>query len=298
MKSTLLKIGFSIGIIVVAVVYGPPMFEDELTGDENDKVPDENGEPTNGDEEDDLIEGLEYHFIDVGQADATLIQTDEANKLIDAGHWQRSDTVDYLEDNGIEQIDYLITTHPHADHIGEADTIIENYGVETVFRSGYEHDTNTYERYEEAIEENNVEDITPRAGENYTLETIKLDILSPSEDIYDEAVEENDIHKANLVFTVNYENHTSMFTGDAEEEIEEILIEEDYDLDIYQVGHHGSYTSSTGDFLDAMNPDIAVISCGEDNNYGHPHDVVIDRLESRDIDIRRTDQEGTIIIEL
>ncbi len=297
MKKGMLRL---LQIIVVGIVffalfnYGVPYIQDELQTDECEEEPveDDNGGPPS-------VPGtIEYHFIDVGQADATLIQTEHANKLIDAGHWQRSDTVDYLNDIGVYQIDYLITTHPHADHIGEADDIINNFGVNTVFRSGYEHSSATYNNYVTAIEENNVEDIHARAGETYTLESISIEIINPTQQQFDDAVNSNDIHDASLCFIVHYGEHSVMFTGDAEADTEAMIIERGYDLDvhIYHAGHHGSYTSSTSEFLDQMNPDIVIISCGEDNQYGHPHDVIMDRLNDRDIEIRRTDKEGTIII--
>jgi len=111
------------------------------------------------------LEEVQFHFIDAGQADATLIETSEATKLIDAGHWQRNDVIDYLEDEEIEELDLVVGTHPHADHIGQMEQVIEDYQVKDAWMSGYEHDSQTYENVMDAIDEHDVTYRTPRASE-------------------------------------------------------------------------------------------------------------------------------------
>jgi len=254
---------------------------------------------------------IEIHFIDVGQADSTLIKTNNSKILIDVGHWQRNDVLEYLKNINVNKIDLLVGTHPHADHIGQMDIVIENLIVGEIWMSGHEQDSETYRRVHDSILESDAKYREPRTGEEYLVEDILIEILNPEE-------LNDDIHENSLSFKVSFGELSIMFTGDAEKETELEMIEEnqniflillnkilpsDYEfennleVDIYQLGHHGSQTSSTREFLEVMNPKIGIYSAGKENRYGHPHEEVVERFEDMGIPLYGTDEYGTIIIE-
>ena len=236
------------------------------------------------------MEEVRFHFIDVGQADATLIETSEATKLIDVGHWQRNDVIDYLEAEGIEELDLVVGTHPHADHIGQMEQVIEDFQVEEAWMSGYEHDSQTYENVMDAIDEHDVTYRTPRVNETYQPGLVEFEIINPTDPI-----DGMGIHESCLAFRTNFGDFSAMFTGDVEEETEHEMIERGHDLeaDVYQAGHHGSSTSSSAEFLDEMDPDVTIYSA-DPEVYGHPHDEVVDRMEERGIEQYGTYEHGTI----
>ncbi len=235
--------------------------------------------------------GFTAHFIDVGQADATLLEGPDFAILIDAGHWQRDDVIPYLESVPVEEIDLLVGTHPHADHIGQFPQVLGAVEVEEVWMPGYEHDSQTYENTMEAIDASGATYTEPRTGDTREIGDATLTVLNPPGD-------DGDIHETSISVRIDRGDVSFMFTGDAEEQTERWMVESglDLDVDIYQVGHHGSYTSSTQAFLDAMTPAVAIYSAGEDNQYDHPHDVVIDRLHESGIQIYGTDLHGTVTV--
>jgi len=243
---------------------------------------------------------LEIHFIDVGQADATLIKSPEATKLIDAGYcasnwvgngdgWE-TNTLNYLEKHGIEKIDVMIGTHPHADHIGEMDDIIKNLDVGEIWMSGYEYDSATYNNMYDAIKEHNITYRNPRANETYQPGAVKFETINPPAPI-----DSMDIHESSLGFRTVYEGFTLMFTGDIEKETEKEIVKRNHTLssDIYHSGHHGSNTSSSEPFLEKMDPEVAIHSSDPDV-YGHPHNEVVERMDEMEIEQYKTHEEGTI----
>ncbi|MFW6111188.1 MAG: MBL fold metallo-hydrolase, partial [Thermoproteota archaeon] len=234
---------------------------------------------------------IEIHFMDVGQADATLLLTPEVTMLVDAGHWQRRDVIGYLQDQGVEEIDLLVATHAHADHIGQMREVIEDFMVHEVWMSGDLHSSDTFEGVVGAIEQSDVGYVEPRAGEVYGMGDLRIEVLHPEELT-------GDLHEGCLAFRVVFDEFQVMFTGDLEEEMEMKIMERNLELDadVYQVGHHGSQTSSSEEFLLEVDPEVAVYSAGEDNSYGHPHQEVIDRMNNMDITVYGTDIHGTIII--
>ena len=234
-----------------------------------------------------------YHFIDVGQGDAILITTAEGNMLVDTSEKGARDELDaYLKAAGITSIRYLVLTHPDADHIGNADYVIQNYNVQTVLMTDHVATSKTYERLLDAIEEFDVELIIPELGEVFTLGAVQNTVIAPVKD-YD------DPNEMSLVIKSVYGETSVMLTGDAEVESEGDIVEKWSEsalkCDILKVGHHGSTTSTTEEFLSLVAPKIAVISCGEDNKYGHPHDETMEKLTQKGITIYRTDTDGSII---
>ena len=234
-------------------------------------------------------------FVDVGQGDCTLIRSADAVILVDAGEAGTADTVvSYLKEKGIKNIDCCIATHPHSDHIGALYRIFEEFSVDTVLLPDIPDEliptTSTYEKFLDGLE--NVKNIIPAgAGDNFYFGSLNLDILGPVKE-YD------DLNQMSLVSKVSFGNTSVMLTGDAETPAETDMLKKrnvDYSADILKVGHHGSKTSTSEKWLKAVHPQFAVVSCGLDNDYGHPHKNIINRLENFGVEYYRTDLEGHIL---
>lgn len=236
---------------------------------------------------------MEVHFIDVGQGDATLVKCGENSMLIDAGDDSKGTAIqNYLNKQGITKLDYLVLTHPDADHIGGAPVIITKFEIDTVFVSNFEKDNKTYLKLIQALDDKQLTTTVPEVGDSYRLGGASFTILAPNE-TYDSP---NDASVALLL--QNGENRF-LFTGDAEEKAEADIIKNGLDIhaDVYHVGHHGAKTSSSADFLEAVDPAFAVISCAVDNSYGHPHAQSLNTLRSMGVQIFRTDEQGSIVAE-
>ncbi|UOE96249.1 MBL fold metallo-hydrolase [Alkalihalobacillus sp. LMS39] len=238
---------------------------------------------------------LIVHYIDVGQADATLFEYSsdgiDYRILIDAGNWNRTDVLDYLDKNNITHLDILIGTHPHADHIGQIDQILMTLDVGEVWMSGEMVASDTFSRVLDALESTGVSYHEPRAGDNYDIGPLILEIVNPEK-------RTGDVHKSSISLRAVYGDVTFMFTGDAEHETENEIINNNLEVEstFLQLGHHGSNTSTSSEFLKAINPEVAIYSAGSGNSYGHPHQEVIDRVLSNDIALYGTDIHGTIIV--
>lgn len=244
---------------------------------------------------------LEVHMIDVGQADSIYVKLpNEEHLLIDAGENADGDlVVNYLKDQGVTTLDYVIGTHPDADHIGGLDVVINSFEIERVFLPNRPHTTKTFEDVLDAIENKGLTFEVGEAG--MALLTLSIDgkaftleILSPSS----EHIEDYDNNNASIVLKMIYGKTSILFMGDAEAPVEADLLEAGVDLraNILKVGHHGSKTSSTDAFLQAVQPQVALISAGVNNKYNHPTPEVLERLDTMGIDIYRTDLLGTIIL--
>ena len=233
---------------------------------------------------------LKVHFINVGQADATLFQTGDVNVLFDAGNWNRRDVVDYLLSIGVEKIDLLIGSHPDADHIGQMSLILDQFEVDEVWMSGVESTSRTFERVIDKIFEHDVSYHEPRAGESYQIGSLSLDVIAPAQLT-------NDSNEDSISIYFGFGDTGIVLTGDAGVRAERAMLNARNSLsaDILHVGHHGSSTSTDESFLKAVNPDYVIISAGADNSYGHPHDEVVDLLVNSGVEILATYQHGTII---
>ena len=242
-----------------------------------------------GSDEDEAI----FHFIDVGQGDAILITAPRGNVLIDTSEsGAEEELFDYLKKVKVKKIDYLVLTHTDADHIGNADKIIQNFDIGKVVMTDHIATTKTFERLLDAIEEKDLEVINPKVGEKISLGALKLTVIGPTEK-YD------DPNEMSIVLKATFGDTSVMLTGDAEKESEGDIVsywkKESLKCDILKVGHHGSSSSTTEKFFEAVDPDIAVISCGEGNKYGHPHKETMERLEAAGVNIYRTDLHGSIV---
>lgn len=239
----------------------------------------------------DKTDKMEVHFLDVGQGDSTLIVCGGHAMLIDAGDDSKGTQIqNYLQKQKIEKLDYLVLTHPDADHIGGAPVIIGKFEIDKVFVSNYEKDNKTYQKLIQALDDKRLKYTTPKVGAQYTLGTATITILAPGKE-YD------DPNDASVALLVQNGNHKFLFTGDAGEEAEQDILDSGMTVsaDVYHVGHHGSKTSTSEDFLEAVNPTYAVISCAEGNEYGHPHAQTLNALRADGVKVYRTDEAGTII---
>lgn len=239
---------------------------------------------------------MEVHFLEVGQGDATLIICGDATMLIDCSVEDYGTKIqNYLQKRGITQLDYLILTHPDSDHIGGAPVIIQKFDIKQVFMSDFVKDNKFYDKVINTLKGREFSWITPQVGSTWELGEARFTIVGPAEK-YDNP---ND---SSLSLILTHGDNTFLFTGDTQEAAEKDMVERDgeeisYDLlaDVYKAGHHGSRTSSCKEFLDAVNPTYAVISCGEGNSYGHPHAATLNEFRSRGIKVFRTDEQGSII---
>lgn len=211
--------------------------------------------------------------------------------LIDCGDSSHGIAIQsYLYEQDIEYIDYLVLTHPDADHIGGAPVIITKFDIGQIYMSDYEKDNMIYEKLLDSMEYRYYSWATPTVGDTILLGSTKLTFIGP--------VTEYDSPNDSSLCLIAQNGETSfLFSGDAEDraEMDMLLSGADVNVDVYKVAHHGSSSSSSTAFLSAMHPKYAVISCGKDNDYGHPHRSVIDSLESMGISIFRTDKQGSII---
>lgn len=235
---------------------------------------------------------LDIYYINVGQADACLLQYEKHFMLIDAGNNKdEAFMVDFLKDKGVTALDCVVGTHPHADHIGGLDAVIENFEVKKIYMPKAAADTKTFQDVITQIENKGLFVESPEAGSEILFDTIPIQVLAPVKQY-------KNMNDNSIVLKLNYHNVSFLFTGDIEAQAELDILQERYDVSAtgLKVAHHGSDTSSTENFIDAVNPIYAVISVGQNNKYRHPSEIVLNRLHKRGIDVYRTDQAGTIKI--
>lgn len=242
-------------------------------------------------------EELQIYFFNVGQADCILVRNNGKNMLIDAGDNEDGPLLaEYIRKLGISRIDYLIGTHVHEDHIGGMDNIIKEFDIGEIY---IPYTTNKSKRkfYEEVISEIKQKGLVvnyKEKGDKFELGEAKCEIKSIDNS---DPTSSSGINSTSIVIQMEANNNKYLFMGDAEDDVEtnsKIIWE---DIDVLKVGHHGSDTSSTEQFIDKVLPEIAIISVNSNtNSYGHPSETVIKRLESKECGIYRTDKDGTILL--
>ncbi|MDE0583660.1 MBL fold metallo-hydrolase [Planococcus sp. A6] len=237
-------------------------------------------------------DGLAVHYIDVGQGSATYLEWDGYSMLIDAGDWNASDVLMYLDKLEVEKIDIAVGTHPDADHIGQLARVIETYEVGEVWMSGNPSSSNTFIRTLEAVDEAGIPYEEPRRGDEYEIGSLEIEVLHPEE-------LSGDTNGDSLSFRISYGETAFIFTGDADMQAEQEMVAGNLPLeaDILLMGHHGSNTSTGLEFLQAVEPDVAIYSAGIDNPYGHPYAEVLASVENEGAEVYGTDVNGTIIVE-
>ena len=247
-----------------------------------------------------VVDGtIELHVIDVGQADAILIRGEGGNILFDAGDLDTKDELkSYLDGIGVDEIEYAVFTHPHADHIGGADVIVQSFDVNNVIMPVTDDsDTPTtavYKRLISALEnDETVNVIAAESGAEYSVGDVKMKLLAPNSDNYSE------LNNYSVVVRVDFGATSFMLTGDAEDISEAEMLEKypqsEFKCNFYKAAHHGAAESNTAEFLSAVSPEIIAISCGEGNSYGHPHAEAMERFEATGAEIYRTDLLGTLV---
>lgn len=235
---------------------------------------------------------LKIHYINVGQADSILVQQGNHNMLIDTGTNTSTNTlIAYLKGQNIYKLDYLILTHPHEDHIGGADAVINTFNIGIVYMPKVTSNTKTFKDVVAAMNKKSLKAKQPVVGDSFKLGEASCNILGPINTV------SGDLNTYSIVLKLTFGNNKFMFTGDAQISNEKDVINKGFDLsaDVLKLGHHGSHTSSSQEFLNKVNPKYAVISCGVKNDYGHPHKEVMERLQTMKIKVYRTDESGTII---
>ena len=241
-------------------------------------------------------QNLKLHFIDVGQGDSILIEeAGGKNILVDGG--DRADEIaagiiNYLKDQNIKKLDYIISTHPHEDHIGGLVDIINNFEIGKIWDSGKIHSSMTYENYLIKIDQENIAFDTPRQGDKFSIGKSEIIFLHPNQKL-----DNYDLNNSSLVFVLKYGQQNFLFTGDIEKEVEAELLVENPNLkaDIIKVPHHGSDTSSLASWVKVLKPKIAVIQVGE-NHYGHPAATVIKLYQNQGAQVYRNDLNGNVVI--
>lgn len=232
---------------------------------------------------------LNVYFIDVGQADSILLENKGHYMLIDAGNNEDGPKlVKYFSEFGIKEFDYVVGTHAHEDHIGGMDDIIKNFKIDNFYMPDAVTTTKTFEDVLDALEETNVIFQTPKVNQTFNLQDTTITTLSVTAD-------EKNLNDTSIVLKVKHGTNTFLFMGDASTKIEKNLLNKDIKSDVLKVGHHGSRYSTSLEFLKKVSPEYAVISVGENNTYKHPHEEILKRLEEQNIQIYRTDKQGTIL---
>lgn len=243
------------------------------------------------------IEGeLQMHVIDVGQGDSILFLQKDCVMLVDSGAKNKSTyVIEYLKQLGISKINILVGTHAHEDHMGGMSEIIRNFEIETLYTPDHTKDTITtkwYMDFLDAVAEKEVNWEYPKLAQKFYLGSAMIQVVSEG------VKEDTNLNNQSIGLRVSFGDTDIVLTGDAEEKAERQMLSSGLDLEaeIYKVAHHGSDTSTSEDFLEEINPQYAIISVGKDNSYGHPTESVIQRLEKKNIEVHRTDEEGNIVI--
>jgi beta-lactamase superfamily II metal-dependent hydrolase len=237
---------------------------------------------------------LTVHFLDVGQGDSILLEHGDDGMLIYSGEIGKGDDVaTYIKNEGIMSLDYVIATHPHSDHIGGMSVILNDFPIGHFVDSGYAYSSKTYENMLKAIDKKNIPFETPKRGDKINFTSgIDVYVLNPGSTYFTDDVNQNSV-----VLKVTDGKVTFLLMGDAGIQAENEIMKDGYnvDADILKVGHHGSRTASGTPFISAVSPEISVIEVGAGNDYGHPHQETLDRLQKVS-KVYRTDLDGTITV--
>ena len=235
---------------------------------------------------------MKVHFLDVGQGLSILVQSDGQTMIYDGGDKSTSSfVVSYLQKQNVTTINYLISSHYDSDHMAGLIGCLNAFDVKNVISSDYEHDSKLYQSFIQTVADKGLPMQHPAVGTEFSFGSGSFQILAPA------TIDPNDSNKNSVAIKLTNGDNSFIFTGDAENTSEKAMCESGIDLscDVLVPGHHGSATATSWDFLQATVPEYAVISCGKDNQYGHPDKDVMDKLESMDIQVYRTDKQGTIV---
>ena len=249
---------------------------------------------------------LEIHFIDVGQGDCSLIMWEGASVLIDCGEKEYADDVlDYLDEKGVDRLDYVIATHPHSDHMGGMSEIISDVEIGRVIAPKITAEltptTKTYENFLKALQEKALKLTAAKVGTVYELSgttAASVDKQAPKFEILAPVADYSDLNNYSVTVKLTYGSTSYLFTGDIEKKAEKDILDSGADVsaDVLKVAHHGSSSSTSEDFFEAVSPQICVIQCGAGNDYGHPHAETLEAINGFGAEFYRTDLCGTVIV--
>lgn len=264
---------------------------------DKDKEQDGNDEETSKKAPADTSGLVRFDFLEVGQADSTLVTTEKGSTiLIDtATEEDCGEVVDFLKDRGVRVIDYLVLTHPHSDHIGGAEAVLDGFEVKNVLMPEVVNSGSIFDRTVSAIrreKKDGCKVYKAEMGDVYKLDGCEMKILGPA------STNTDNLNNTSIVMTLKYRDFTALFTGDAEQDAENSVLGYGFDVDcaLYKAGHHGSSTSSCTELLDEATPKLSVISCGDRNSYGHPHAAVTKALKDRSIKYYITADSGNVTV--
>lgn len=236
------------------------------------------------------------HFIDVGQADSTLLQSGEDYCLVDAGDVDSQENLlNYLDQQGVTHLKLLVMSHPHADHIGSMKAVLEHVTVEQVLLPDFDKapypTTNVFRRVMETIADQNIPTVTAQPGQTFSIGQATLTVL-------DNGVETDNYNNISQVLYFDAPNLRVLLSGDGEKEVEQAALQAGTlpKVDVFKAAHHGSKTSNTLAFLQAIDPSYVVVSCGLDNSYGHPNQEALENYNKIGAQVFRTDQDGSVVI--
>jgi len=297
-KNKIMEIVIGIGIMVL-LAFGIIKIDDdgnislagvEILGTSVDSLNDDSDSSRNLMNEEIVIgeNELYIYFLDVGQADSIFIYNNEESMLIDAGNNPDGQLIcDYLKSLGITKIDYLVGTHPHEDHIGGLDNVINTFDIGTIYMPKKSATTKTFEDVIEAVADAGLKVKAPKIGTTFRVGNAICEVMTIDNNA-------EDANLASISIEMTYGTQKFLFTGDMETPNEDSRNWND--IDVLKVAHHGSTTSSSKKFLSQIKPEIAIISCGKGNDYGHPHKEILQRLKKINCDVYRTDLLGTILL--
>ena len=282
--SNILYIALVVVLAVVGFIFG---YDSDFYGDFRTFINDSFGKEIK--EVESLTDDVKVYFLDVGEADAILIDSNGKYVLIDSGNNEDGNNlVSYMKEVGVEKLEYVIGTHAHEDHIGGMDNVIREFDIGKFYMPKTVVPTFTYEDIIKSLRHKKLLYSVPKIGTKFEVGNSKFEVLHVDSDIEEQ---NND----SIVIKMTYKNISFLFTGDLPSEKEKTLLNKNIKADVLKVAHHGSRYSSSYEFLDKVDAKYAVISCGKLNDYNHPHNQLLKRLNKFNMKIYRTDLKGTII---